>query len=161
MNAGGERVFVAMGANLGSPAEQLDGALAALRELDGFDVTAVSSWHRTAPVGGPPGQPDYANGVVEGRSRLEPEALLDALLAIEARFGRVRTPGERNAPRRLDLDLLLFGERHIDAPNLTVPHPRMEDRAFVLAPLAELAPDLVLPKSRKTVARRLAELAPA
>ena len=151
-----ERVFVALGANLGEPLRQLRGAIAALGQLRGFDVRAVSRFHRTAPVGGPAGQPDYWNAVLEGASELEPEPLLAALLALEQRFGRVRL--EPMGPRTLDLDLLQFGTRRMASDSLVLPHPRMEDRLFVLEPLAELAPELVLMDSGQSIRARIAEL---
>lgn len=151
-----ERVFVALGANLGDPLRQLRGAIAALAQLRGFEVRAVSRFHRTAPVGGPAGQPDYCNAVLEGTSELEPESLLAALLALEQRFGRVRL--EPMGPRTLDLDLLLFGTRRVASESLQLPHPRMEERLFVLEPLAELAPDLVLMDSGQPIRARIDEL---
>ena len=151
-----ERVFVALGANLGDPLRQLREAESALSQLSGFEVCAVSRYHRTAPVGGPAGQPYYWNAVLEGRSKLEPEALLLALLALEQRFGRVRL--EPMGPRTLDLDLLLFGTRRVVSEHLILPHPRMEQRLFVLEPLAELAPDLVLLDSGQGILARIAAL---
>ncbi len=148
--------YVALGSNLGDRAAHLE---AAVRELDstaGVRVLRRSSWIETAPVGGPPGQPRFLNGVVELDSELEPEALLAELLAVEQRHGRVRA--ERNGPRTLDLDLLLFGSRLVHSERLDVPHPRLEEREFVLAPLAELAPELRLAGSGLTVRERLAQL---
>jgi 2-amino-4-hydroxy-6-hydroxymethyldihydropteridine diphosphokinase len=142
--AGGRRsqAFVALGSNLDAPREQVLSAMDEIDALPGTRVTRRSSLYRTAPVGDPD-QPDYINAVVQVETELSPEALLDALLAIEQRHGRVR--GERNAPRTLDLDLLLYEERIIDSPPLRVPHPRMHERAFVLQPLAQIAPDAVVP----------------
>lgn len=162
MSAAGERVFVALGSNLGDRRAQLAAALAALRATAGVRVLAVSDWVETAPVGGPPGQGPYLNGVVELETTLEPRALLQRLLQIERVAGRVRAEGVRDGPRTLDLDLLLHGERRIDEPDLTVPHPRMEERVFVLQPLAQLAPERRLPGCRLTVRERLEQLrAPA
>lgn len=133
------RALVALGSNLDDPLEQLRRAARALQELS---ATALfSSLFRTAPVGGPPGQPDYLNGValLEPRPRWsQPDALLEALLAIEGRQGRRRR--ERWGPRTLDLDLLALDAHSLQTPRLTLPHPRMMDRAFVLAPLCELLP---------------------
>lgn len=135
-----ERIFVGLGANLGDARATLEAALAALAALPGTRLLGRSSFYRTAPVDA--GGPDYLNAVAELRSRLAPEALLDALQAIEQQHGRERP--YRNAPRTLDLDLLLMGGRQQHSARLTLPHPRLHQRAFVLAPLAELAPGLVI-----------------
>lgn len=135
-----ERIFVGLGANLGDARATLEAALTALAALPGTRLQARSSFYRTAPVDA--GGPDYVNAVAELRSSLAPEALLDALQAIEQRHGRERP--YRNAPRTLDLDLLLVGALRLDTPRLTLPHPRLHQRAFVLAPLDELAPALVI-----------------
>jgi len=134
--------FVGLGANLGDPRAQVLEALRALDAIPGTKVTARSSLYRSAPVGGEP-QPDYVNAVARLETALSAPALLAELHAIEHRHGRERSA--RNAPRTLDLDLLLFGAERIDAPALGVPHPRMHERAFVLAPLAEIAPDADVP----------------
>lgn len=137
--------YVALGANLGDPVATVRAALIALRGLAAAECVAASSLYRTAPVG-LHHQPDFINAVAAlavDDARLSPEALLGQLFAIEADFGRVRSI--RNAPRTLDLDLLLYGDRQLDRPGLTLPHPRMTERAFVLAPLAEIAPELVIP----------------
>ncbi len=138
--AAGERVFVGLGANLGDAAATVRAAFDALSELPDTVCVARSSLYRSAPVEAQGA--DYINAVVQLRTRLSPVVLLDALQAIEARFGRERP--YRNAPRTLDLDLLLYGQQRIDTPRLTVPHPRLHERAFVLVPLAEIAPDLAL-----------------
>lgn len=148
--------YVALGSNLGDRAALLEAAVSALDSTAGVRVLRRSRWLETAPVGGPPGQPRFLNGVVELDSELDPEALLAELLAIEHRHGRVRTVP--NGPRTLDLDLLLFGARRVRSERLEVPHPRMEEREFVLAPLAELAPELRLAGSGLTVRERLAQL---
>lgn len=135
-----ERIFVGLGANLGDARATLEAALAALAALPDTRLMARSSYYRTAPVDA--GGPDYLNAVAELRSGLAPEALLDALQAIEQQHGRERP--YRNAPRTLDLDLLLVGALRLDTPRLTLPHPRLHQRAFVLAPLAELAPELAI-----------------
>ena len=136
------KAFIGLGANLGDPEAQVRRAFAALTELPGTRLLAASSLYRSAPVGYTV-QPDFVNAVVQIETRLGAEALLRELLATEARFGRVRQ--FPNAPRTLDLDLLLYGDRVIAEPGLVVPHPRMHERAFVLAPLAEIAPDTVIP----------------
>lgn len=131
--------FVALGANLGDAAQALRNGLNALGKAPGIRMVRASSLYRTAPVQST--GPDYVNAVAEVSTTLTAPALLDALQTIEQQAGRERP--YRNAPRTLDLDLLLFGGARIDSPNLTVPHPRMEQRAFVLVPLAEIAPSLV------------------
>jgi 2-amino-4-hydroxy-6-hydroxymethyldihydropteridine diphosphokinase len=141
-----ERVFVGLGANLGDglPALRatLGRALQQLAALPGPGLVGVSSFWRSAPVQAQ--GPDFLNAVAELRTALDPAALLQALHAIEASHGRERP--YRNAPRTLDLDLLLYGRRCLDGPALTLPHPRLHERAFVLEPLAELAPDLEHPR---------------
>lgn len=142
-----ERVAIALGSNLGDSRAILDGAVAELRSH--FDRLQVSPWYRTKPVGPP--QPDYLNGCAIAYTSLDPLAVLDRLQAIERQFGRVR--GERWGARTLDLDVLLYGDRRIDLPRLQVPHPRMLERAFVLVPLADIAPDWCEPNSRRTIAQ--------
>lgn len=134
--------YVALGANLGDPAATVRAAFGALANLPESRVVRCSSLYRTAPVGITE-QPEFINAVAELETTLAPEALLDALLEVEQRFGRLRA--ERNGPRTLDLDLLLYDDHFLDLPRLTLPHPRLHLRAFVLCPLAEIAPDLVIP----------------
>ena len=141
-----ERVFVGLGANLGD-------AQANVREALQTRVVAVSSFYRSAPVDA--GGPDYVNAVAELRTQLTPQALLEQLQVIERHAGRERP--YHHAPRTLDLDLLLFGERRVNSPDLVVPHPRLALRAFVLVPLAELAPQFRLVDGRN-VAQALAAL---
>lgn len=132
-----ERIFVGIGANLGAAAETVSLAVVELAAIEATQMVAVSSLYRSAPVDA--AGPDYVNAVAELRSSLDPMQLLAALQSIEQRHGRERShPG---APRTLDLDLLIHGQRRIDSAVLTLPHPRWQQRAFVLAPLAELAPD--------------------
>jgi len=128
--------YVGLGSNLGDRAATLRSALAALGGLPDTRLLRCSTFHETQAVGGPPGQPPYLNAVAALRTGLSPRRLMEALLEIERRHGRVRTV--RDAPRTLDLDLLLYGPRRIAEPGLTVPHPRMWQRDFVLRPLAEL-----------------------
>ena len=136
------QAFIGLGANLGDPESQVRRAVAALSDLPGTRVLAASSLYRTAPVGVGE-QPDFINAVAKIETTLGARALLDGLIATEARFGRERPfPG---AARTLDLDLLLYGDRTIDEPGLVVPHPRMHERAFVLAPLAEMEAETVVP----------------
>ena len=132
------RAYVALGANLGDARATLAAARDALAALPGTKLAAVSSWWRTAPVDAV--GPDFLNGVAALDTTLEPQQLLEALQAIELRHGRTRA--HRNAPRTLDLDLLLYGDEHLSSDRLTVPHPRIAERAFVLAPLLEVAPEL-------------------
>lgn len=134
--------YVALGANLDDPVAQVRAAFDALRQLPQSRLIRTSSLYRTAPVG-VHGQPDFINAVAQLETDLRAEALLDALLAVEASFGRRRD--FHLAPRTLDLDLLLFDDAVVDTPRLTLPHPRMHLRAFVMAPLAEIAPDCRIP----------------
>jgi 2-amino-4-hydroxy-6-hydroxymethyldihydropteridine diphosphokinase len=134
--------YVGIGANLEDPTAKVRTALDELGRLPATVLVRSSSLYRTAPVGYLD-QPDFINAVAQLRTGLAAEALLRALLGIEARHGRVRST--RNAPRTLDLDLLLFGEQIMDEPGLVLPHPRMHERAFVLVPLAEVAPDALIP----------------
>lgn len=147
--------YIALGANIGDPAATVRAAFAALSGLPGTHLVAASSLYRTAPIG-LAGQPDFINAVAQVETPLEPRALLQALLDLEAEFGRIRQ--ERNGPRTLDLDLLLYGDQVLDTPALTLPHPRLHLRAFVLAPLSEIAPDLAIP-GRGTVAAWLPAVA--
>ena len=147
--------YIALGANIGDPTATVLAALAALANLTDSRVVHTSSLYRTAPVG-LTNQPDFINAVVALDTRLGPRELLEELFALEARFGRERSV--KNAPRTLDLDLLLHGDAIINHPALTLPHPRMHERAFVLAPLAEIAPSLVIP-GRGPVAALLAACA--
>jgi len=134
--------YIALGANLGDPAATVNAAFAALDQLPESRLLAKSALYRTAPVG-IADQPEFVNAAALIDTTLAPEALLDALLGIEQAFGRVRA--ERNGPRTLDLDLLLYDDLTLATPRLTLPHPRLHLRAFVLQPLADLAPDLAIP----------------
>jgi 2-amino-4-hydroxy-6-hydroxymethyldihydropteridine diphosphokinase len=137
-----EIAYIALGSNLEQPQRQLQAGFDALARLPDTQLIAQSSLYRSAPVGYA-NQPDFVNAVAAIRTTLQPRVLLDALLAIEREHGRVRE--FPNAPRTLDLDIALYGERVIDDPGLTVPHPRMHQRAFVIVPLAEIAPDARVP----------------
>jgi 2-amino-4-hydroxy-6-hydroxymethyldihydropteridine diphosphokinase len=139
--------FIALGANLGDPLATLRGARGEIGALG--QITGVSGLYRTAPVGGPAGQPEYLNAALRLNTRLDPAALLAALHAAEARAGRERR--ERWAARTLDLDLILYGGVVCALPGLSLPHPRAWDRAFVLAPLADLDPELHSPLTGETV----------
>lgn len=135
------RAFLGLGSNLGDRRGHLQRAVATL--ADAGDVVAVSPLYETEPVGGPDGQGPYLNVVVELRTTDDPRRLLERCRALEADAGRVRTV--RFGPRTLDADVLLVGDARVAEADLVVPHPRMWDRRFVLAPLADLAPELVTP----------------
>lgn len=134
--------FIAIGSNLAEPAQQVLHALYAIANLPATRLSARSSLYLTAPVGYAD-QPDFINAVARINTKLTPHALLDALLEIEQQFGRERT--FRNAPRVIDLDVLLYNDLQQHDAGLTLPHPRMHERAFVLAPLMEIAPDIMIP----------------
>lgn len=138
-----ERVWLALGSNLARPLEQVGSALTALARLPDTRLVACSSFYRSRPLG-PQDQPDYLNAVAALETSLTPEQLLDETQAIEREHGRTRK-ANRWGPRTLDLDILLFGDRHIVSARLTIPHYDMHNREFMLCPLAELAPDLILP----------------
>jgi 2-amino-4-hydroxy-6-hydroxymethyldihydropteridine diphosphokinase len=138
----GVTVFIALGSNLADPAAQIRSALRELARLPETRLVRTSSLYRNPPAGGP-AQPDYVNAVAEIETGIDAHALLDRLLEIERAHGRVRDAP--NGPRTLDLDIALYGDEIIREPGLAVPHPRMLERAFVLAPLAEIAPDAVVP----------------
>ena len=141
------RVYLAIGSNLASPLEQVNAALAALADIPESQLVAVSDFYRTPPLG-PQDQPDYLNAAVALETALAPEALLDHTQRIELQQGRERK-AHRWGPRTLDLDIMLFGEMQIDTPRLTVPHYDMKNRAFMLLPLAQIAPDLRFPDGDK------------
>jgi 2-amino-4-hydroxy-6-hydroxymethyldihydropteridine diphosphokinase len=150
--------YLGLGANLGDPEAQLREALERLNAADEVEVTRVSTFYRSPPLG-PENQPWYVNAVARLRTRLGPEELLRLLQQVEMALGRVQ--GERWGPRHLDLDLLLYNGEVILTPNLVVPHPEMHRRAFVLAPLAEIAPGAWHPVLKKSAGDLLAALAPA
>lgn len=144
MSRPAEHAFIGIGANLGDPVAQILQACVRLeRDLPETRLVARSRLYRNPPMG-PQDQPDYVNAVAWLRTRLEPGDLLAELQSIERALGRHRD-GTRWGPRRLDLDILLYGERVIDRPGLQVPHPGITERDFVLLPLRELAPDLEIP----------------
>jgi len=149
-----DRVAVALGSNLGDRRAHLDHAVAALHNL--LSNLSVSMYYDTVPVGVLGPQPVYLNAAAVGDTPLPARALLDALLAIEGARGRARP--HPNAPRTLDLDLILVGQTVLDEPGLILPHPRFRERRFVLEPLAQIAPDLRDPVSGKTVGELLATL---
>lgn len=141
-NALHTRAYIALGANIGDPIETLSQAVRAIAALPGTQLVKRSSWYRTAPVGYA-AQPDFINAVVGVDTDLDPKQLLSALQAIEVELGRERSFAD--APRTVDLDIVLFGTLTCTSAVLTVPHPRMHERAFVLAPLLEIDPDAQIP----------------
>ena len=154
-----ETAYIALGANLpssaGAPHQTLDAAIDRLAELG--ELLARSSYYSTDPVGYAD-QPKFLNAAVALQTPLDPQSLLDRLLALERSFGRDRSHGIPNGPRTLDLDLLLYGDRIISTRTLQLPHPRMAQRVFVLLPMAEIAPDLIHPESRKSMSQLLKDL---
>jgi 2-amino-4-hydroxy-6-hydroxymethyldihydropteridine diphosphokinase len=142
---------IALGSNLGDSLTILQTAIATLNTTPGITVKSHSSWYQTAPVGPP--QPDYINACAILEVALEPQQLLATLLEIEIKFNRIR--GEKWGPRTLDLDLLLYDDLILETPTLTLPHPRMTERAFVLVPLAEIAPDWVHPVTKSAIGQIL------
>ena len=148
--------FVGIGSNLGEPERQIAAALEELAAEDGIELVAASTLRETEPVGYLD-QPSFLNGAAQLETALPPRELLERLLEIESRLGRVRGEGPRFGPRTIDLDLLLYGNETIEAPGLTVPHPRLHERRFVLEPLAELDSALVVP-GKGEVAALLAAL---
>lgn len=147
--SGTELCAIALGSNLGDSRTILESALKTIAKTLGITLKAQSSWYQTAPVGPP--QPDYINGCALVEVQLTPQELLQNLLKIEVQYGRVRQ--ERWGPRTLDLDLLFFDDLILNLPNLQLPHPRITERAFVLVPLAEIAPNWVEPVSGKAIAQ--------
>ena len=144
----GQTSAIALGSNLGDSRAILEEAISILAATPGITLLAKSSWYQTLAVGPP--QPDYINGCALVQVAFSPQVLLETLLAIEAQKGRIRT--ERWGARSLDLDLLLYDDLILDTPTLTIPHPRMRERAFVLVPLAEIAPDWIDPVTGKAIA---------
>ncbi|ANO51648.1 2-amino-4-hydroxy-6-hydroxymethyldihydropteridine diphosphokinase [Woeseia oceani] len=135
--------FIGIGSNLGEPVQQVEQAIKALAGLEQSRLILCSSLYRSAPVG-PQDQPDFINAVVAVLTRLAPQGLLTSLQAIENVQGRTRS-GERWGPRTLDLDLLVYGQASVATAELTLPHPRIAERNFVLLPLSEIAPHLPIP----------------
>lgn len=152
--------YLALGSNLGDRRAALEFAIESLHATPGIRVTKVSRMIETDPVG-EAGQNRYLNAAVEARVALTPRQLLDRCLAIERLHGRVRSDSSRWGPRTLDIDILLYGDRVIDEPSLHVPHPRLHERAFVLIPLAEIAPDARHPRLGQSIQSLLQRLPPA
>jgi 2-amino-4-hydroxy-6-hydroxymethyldihydropteridine diphosphokinase len=146
--------YIGLGSNLDNPSHQVTSAIAELGDLEETQVIAVSRLYQSAPLG-PAGQGDYINAAVAISTELAPDTLLADLQAIENRHGRVRA--ERWGPRTLDLDILLYGDLILDSPALHIPHPGLASRNFVLLPLADIAPNLRLPKG-ETLAQLLANV---
>jgi 3-oxoacyl-[acyl-carrier protein] reductase len=148
--------YIALGSNLGERDDYLRRALASLGQTPGVEVTRVSPIYETRPVGGPEGQGSYLNAVAEVRTERDPADLMATLHQIEAALGRVRR--EKDGPRTIDLDLLLYGDLISHGERVIVPHPRMHERLFVLLPLSQLAPGLIHPKLKRSIADLLQEL---
>ena len=144
---------IALGSNQGNSLDILSQSLTALNQIPGIGINATSSWYQTKPVNTPQPQADYINGCAILSVKQTPEELLATLQATEIQFGR--TDKGTLQPRTLDLDLLLYGDLVLNTPTLTIPHPRMTERAFVLVPLAEIASDWIEPTSNAKIAKLL------
>lgn len=140
--------FISFGSNLGDRNKNIKTAIEYLKELNGVTIKKISSIYETEPVGEPP-QEKFLNGIIEIETSLLPDELLDRLKGIESRLGRVKT-GE-NDPRPIDLDIIFYGDIIIDGERIKIPHPRMQERDFVLRPLNEIAPEFLHPRLNKTV----------
>lgn len=150
--------YIALGSNLGDRGDTLMAAVKKLASADGVEVLKISQFIMTEPVGGPEDQPKYINAAAEIETSLSPAKLLTTLHEIERELGRNRAAEQRWGPRTCDLDILLMGELVMDTAEITIPHPRMHERLFVLEPLARIAPDVVHPAMQKTVTQLLSEL---
>jgi len=153
------QAFIALGSNLGDRAENIRLAIDAVRASDGVTVRQLSSLLENPAVGGPSDSPPFLNAVAEVRTTLPAHELLDRLLDIEQQLGRVRT--QKWGPRLIDLDLILYSDQIINRPHLTIPHPLLQERDFVLRPLAEIAPQVIHPRLQMTAKELLDRLAGA
>lgn len=149
-------VFIGVGANLGEREKNIRRAKDCLGSVRGIRFLACSQIRETEPVGGPAGQRKYLNAVWQIETELKPRKLLEHLMKIEQEMGRVRK--SKNESRVIDLDILFYGQEIINESNLTVPHPRLHERGFVLEPIAELAPDFIHPRFKKNMETLLGEL---
>lgn len=145
--------YIALGANLGDRANTMRRALESLNRTDAVRVMRVSSFIENPAVGGPKGSPAFLNGVVQVETTLSPDVLLDRLLEIEKQLGRIRR--EKWEPRTIDLDVILYGDQIVNTDQLTIPHPLMHERRFVLEPLAEIAPETIHPILKQTAQQLL------
>lgn len=148
------KAAISLGSNLGESPIILEKALQTLEQTSVIIIEKISSWYETLPVG--PAQPNYINGCAIIQTQLSPQNLLTTLLEIETKFGRIRA--ERWGARTLDLDLILYENLIFNTPQLQIPHPRMKERAFVLLPLAEIAPNWIEPVTGKTITELLKEI---
>ena len=154
----GHKVYLGLGSNLGDRLATLRQVRQTLHQTDDIQVTATSSIYQTSPVGGPSDQPDYLNGVLEISTTLEPLALMNICQSIEANFGRQREV--HWGARTLDIDLLFYSDCVIDSKELQLPHPRLEERGFVLQPLCDLAAEMIHPQHGQTLTSLLAKISP-
>lgn len=152
------KVLLALGSNIGDRDASLRSAVQRVAQLPGTTICSVSSFIETEPVGGPAGQGKYLNGALMIETSLQPLDLLMLLLEIERLLGRDRNREVRNGPRRADIDMLFYDGQMIHTPGLTVPHPRLHERRFVLEPLAQIAPDWIHPERKQTVREMLESL---